>query len=1190
MAREIAAYSLEGGMNSDVALDKMPPGDYLYALNIDNGSTGVGEVGLITNIRGNTLVDVTMPAGDNKTIGTCKDEKNNKLYYFVYNSLGNHTIVRYDYSANALKILLEGPFLNFHPEHLILHADMAEGRLMYWVDGYNEARKINVDKLENGTYGALDPQYLNAYKRAPGMPVIATYLTDTTKSTNFIYRSLFKFVYRFTYDDGEKSNFSDFSKVPIPLNEGIRSGDQVTNENNCISLLLETGSPLVKLIEIGMQRNNQDFVSIAILNKAKLNIPDHTLYEYKFYNDGSTSGLDKDKVNRPYNFLPDKPRTQKFVHNAIVYGHFSEGFEDVAVQLQGQVTQVNYDFDIDIEEKHNNPTISHEDIDAYYEGGGLFGGGYRHVIMKITIGEDVKKGNVFTFEGTNNKYMRINFKYTATEFDDAYSIANRLLNSILTWPSNRVNAPLALDGAGNASFRVDISQQADNYFKVTKATAISTMVTTSITGSVKALKTIKNGSTIGYGIVYEDADGRQSSVYTSDEWLLRTPFITQSGYLKVTTHKLTINHRPPVWAARYQIVRTADLVYNSYIQMLIQRAILVNETDQSEYYDLAVGSLITYNKIHENSVLSYEFKKGDRIRLITRDTGAYYPFYETEVLSYKESTEEVIDQTIIANKTDTVTLETAADESNIGRTIKIGEERREIIGATGNTYLLSAKITGDETFASFTLYDFRGVLRIKKPDNFEITDLSMVEVYNPVFSNADSNRPYYACGEKHNIINPGQATRAHSANGQNQSGSTPAIINISSGDAYIKAREMPTTNKIPGAQTKIVFVEDSNLSDFYLSDLTDLGKAYLIDNNPGIKYFPARLRTSGNFIEGTQVNGLNDFNNEDRVDLNDSYGAIKLLKYVAKRLYVFKDLRTGWMDVYATRITGQGKGEITADSAKLLSNIQYFAWQGGIGDNPESFASRGFRIFFASAKSGVIIRLSVDGETPISEVFGMDKAIKLRLQKSIKDRTRIFGGFEDLRKQYVIKFQQKFGEPDIENTVAFKEGKKRWVSYYSYAPEMMEDFLTEFISFKNGKLWIHNTNEKYNNFYGQQYVSKIHVVANQKYQVHKLYYGLKIDSNSRWRVPLMITDKNEKFPNGTRSRLTPNNFIQEDGKYYADILKDIGDPRFTNTAQALHEGREVQGSYMTLQLENENINEINLKDVYLYSEEQARNF
>lgn len=1184
----ISEYSFHGGINTDIAPELLPKGDYLYALNIDNASTGEGEVGMVTNIKGNVLVDIEMPDGNNICIGTCKDGPNKRLFYFVYNSNGLHGIYRYDYVSNSIHLLLQSELLNFDPNHLILHADMAGGNMMYWVDGLNPPRKTNVDRLLSGEYTAdFEVALINAHKDAPTMPAIVRYATDVTKNTNFCYGSLFKFIYRFIYDDGEISGWSDFSKVPTPENEGIRSGDQVISDNNCMDITMETGNRLVSLIEVGMQRNGLDFVSIAILNKKKLAIPNNTYYIHRFFNDGSTSGLDPEKIIKAHNYMPDKPKTQKFVYNALVYGNFEEGFEDVAVDIESDITQVDFDYDFDIVIEHNNPDITWESITQYYEGGGLFGGGNRHHVIKVTIYEDVKKGNRFIFKGTNYRYMHINFDYTTTEFDDAFSVATRLLNAIGFYSKNITTIPPTADGAGNVSFQVDISAQADDYFAVTQYSATSTEMVSSLAGESKALKAIKNGSSVGYAIVYENPSQKKSSAYTDDNWLIRTPFITESGGLKITTHKLTINHKPPLWATRFHIVRTKDLIYNNYIQLLIQRAVIVEETNNSDYYDLSVGSLVTYNKIHENSVLAYEFKKGDRLRLIKENNGNYYPFYETEVLSFKETTEVIINKNITTDKTENVTLTEPAEDSNIGKFIVIGSERREIIGTNGNDYILESNVTTEETFSSYTLHDLRGVVRIKKPDTIAISDLSLVEIYNPAYQQQEAVRPYFEFGEKYEIINPGTSLRAHAGNVQHQTLSGPCVIHINTGDSYIKAREIPTSSRTPGAQTKVEFVEDRNFSDFYESDMTDLGRAYLVDTHPGVKDFPSRLRYSNNFIEGTRINGLNDFDNTDRVDINDAYGAVKLLKYSDKRLYVFKELKTGWFDLFASRITDQDGTALVGLSDKLLNNITYFGWQGGIGDHPESFAMNGFRMYYVSANSGTVIRLSTDGESPISEIFATDEITKERLAYASKNRTRIYGGFELLRKQYVLRYEAKPG--DDGTTTAFKESNKRWVSNYSYAPEFMEDFETEFLTFKNGRLYIHNKNSNHNNFYGVQYKSRIDIVANEKWEAHKLFEGMKIDATDQWTVPDMHTDKNKTYPNGTRSRLTANNFKLENGEYWADILMDMDDPRFTNKIEALYEGREIQGKYLVLQLENESISENKLKNLYIYTELVPRN-
>src|SRR5690606_24252892 len=128
---------------------------------------------------------------------------------------------------------------------------------------------------------------------------------------------------------------------------------------------------------------------------------------------------------------------------------------------------------------------------------------------------------------------------------------------------------------------------------------------------------------------------------------------------------LEINHTPPEWAASYQIVRTDDLVYGNYIQMLIQKT--VNYSDGSdEYRDLVVGSLFTYQGIHPNSTLRYEFRRGDRVRLIKEFDGTDWivppASKDFEVLSYTPVTEEIMDEDIEIDGTSTVTVASADAE------------------------------------------------------------------------------------------------------------------------------------------------------------------------------------------------------------------------------------------------------------------------------------------------------------------------------------------------------------------------------------------------------------------------------------------------------------------------------------------------------------------------------------------------
>lgn len=469
---------------------------------------------------------------------------------------------------------------------------------------------------------------------------------------------------------------------------------------------------------------------------------------------------------------------------------------------------------------------------------------------------------------------------------------------------------------------------------------------------------------------------------------------------------LQINHKAPIWAKYYQIVRSTDLTYGKYIQMLIQEVVDVNDDDAQDYLDLVVGSLFTYQKIHPNSPLTYDFAKGDRLRLIKKtDPDEYYPFFETEVIAYNSTVTQNIQDNVITNGTATVTV-TESSEDNIGKIILIDGYEREIVSApTGTTYLLN-NVIGDstaKTYLNYDLIDRRGTIRIRKPNTIEIEDDSIVELYKPSsLSNPLGAGQFYEFQKKFQIINAGTEDAYHSGSTQNQTASQPAIVEISEGTAYVRNREMPISNSFPGTQIRIEVVEDESYSDFYNSLMNDNGRVNVEDTGDGEVHFGSRMRFSNNFIEDTRINGLNDFDNLDREDYYDQYGDFKLTKFETNRIIGFKELRTTSVPV-DERITQSNNGvALNVNSAKLLNPIQYYAWEGGIGNNPESFVSNGTSQYFVSANSGVVLRLGGNGEEPLSVTYFLDNEIREILRNAIKNGAKIFGGFDRQNANYNI--------------------------------------------------------------------------------------------------------------------------------------------------------------------------------------------
>lgn len=158
-------------------------------------------------------------------------------------------------------------------------------------------------------------------------------------------------------------------------------------------------------------------------------------------------------------------------------------------------------------------------------------------------------------------------------------------------------------------------------------------------------------------------------------------------------------------------------------------------------------------------------------------------------------------------------------------------------------------------------------------------------------------------------------------------------------------------------------------------------------------------------------------------------------------------------------------------------------------------------------------------------------------------------------------------------TIAFSEDMNKWVTYYSYAPETIINFIDKFFTCKFGRLWIHNTNPLRNNFYGSQYDNRISYVVNIDKDNDKLWYNIWLKSKGRWHAPVIVTDPSDQFPNGMLTRIKPKNFVIKDGKLWADILRDLKDPRFSSIESpvereltAIFKGRMMQGPYLTIDL------------------------
>ena len=263
-----------------MAIDKITPRqlnkdeDYLLvkstemvdALNVRTTEDADGNRGVLKNIKGNTEISISganaLPTGTNRIIGTCSFNQKDLIFYFVWNSNNNHCIYQIDTSSTALKALT-GSFLQFSATSII-HSNAIEDAnkdiLLYWTDGVNETKKVNISKcLDSGvTYpaGSTDTEKLielTIAKQPPSTVITHEYRTDNTINSNSVYEQTFQFAYQYIYRDGEISALSPYSTMAYSPWMANRANIKppYTTADNFIRLTMNT-STLMNLIRLMM--------------------------------------------------------------------------------------------------------------------------------------------------------------------------------------------------------------------------------------------------------------------------------------------------------------------------------------------------------------------------------------------------------------------------------------------------------------------------------------------------------------------------------------------------------------------------------------------------------------------------------------------------------------------------------------------------------------------------------------------------------------------------------------------------------------------------------------------------------------------------------------------------------------------------------------------------------------------------
>ena len=298
----------------------------------------------------------------------------------------------------------------------------------------------------------------------------------------------------------------------------------------------------------------------------------------------------------------------------------------------------------------------------------------------------------------------------------------------------------------------------------------------------------------------------------------------------------------------------------------------------------------------------------------------------------------------------------------------------------------------------------------------------------------------------------------------------------------------------------------------------------------------ADLTYSEIYNENTNLNGLNEFHLAKanyKEDLDKQYGFIQKLYSRDTDLVVFQEDKVSKVLFGKDLITNADGSSSLVTIEDVLGQQVTYKGEYGISRNPESFATNSYNVYFTDAKRGCVLRLGLNGLTEISKA-GMTNYYRELYKNNLNGKK--FGAFDPFYDQYIV-----YNEGDYPLT--YDERIDGWTSFFTFEPEFMIGMNNNFFSFKNGDLYVHNSdNVNRNFFYGFDFPSKVSLMVNEEPSTIKEMQALSIEGNVSWNAVIQAyVGMSDDF---IRSTIDEVEFVRKEGIWYAHTRRNESDSHY----------------------------------------------
>lgn len=514
-------------------------------------------------------------------------------------------------------------------------------------------------------------------------------------------------------------------------------------------------------------------------------------------------------------------------------------------------------------------------------------------------------------------------------------------------------------------------------------------------------RSFKTDSVHSFGIVYYDQRGRAGSVMPIGsvyvEGLGSRGNFDDTGQAGVN---IIINHDPPQWAFKYQIVYTGNNTIDKFIQYTSAGAFIpegenriyvsLNYLQQSKNsYVEAFGAA---SPVGDNRM--YQFQTGDRLRVISAYRGDDYSrefFSDTEF--------EVIDFVTLTDDAESNPLYVPGDDLSDSERSKVGD----FVVLKNNPTLID--FSANAVRNSIDLWNNRCVVELystkKTQDSEDVVYYETSNVYDVVFNNFDPENPVLVHDQ----------TNITTYNGdvffRRVPVKIPTFINDQNEDIFPQQEVGSFEDMVKSNNDNFnsYFLESDTFNDLVrFSDVDNFGKVKSVLPNE----IEVRRTSSITFGEAnnyaSSLSKITSFNKSigNFKDLPNGYGSINYIHAFNEFIVCIQEGKISRIPVNRNIISDAGTNQQLVASLQVLGNQSFFSGDYGCDGHPESVVIVDNDVYFADLGGEEIIRFNrLEGGVSAISQNGMKEFFE-RQFRALGENPRIVGGYDPLHDEFLI--------------------------------------------------------------------------------------------------------------------------------------------------------------------------------------------